>query len=58
MTTMYNSSDAAAAAGEGGGSGAGGERGPPSARDITRALEETATVLAAPDKVGGGSKYI
>ena len=64
---MYNSSEPAAGGGgervagvgEGGGGG-GGERAPlppppplshSANRDITRALEDTANVLAAPDKV-------
>ena len=61
---MYNSSEPAGVGGErlagtGEGGGGGGERAPPlppvvphgANRDITRALEDTANVLAAPDKV-------
>ena len=64
---MYNSSEPAAGGGGGervagvgeGGGGGGGERAPlpppplshSANRDITRALEDTANVLAAPDKV-------
>ena len=58
MTTMYNSSDLPGGervgmGGEEGGNN-GGERAPiPTASlDITRALEDTANVLTAPDKVG------
>ena len=59
MTTMYSSSDPPGGErlglGEEGGNG--GERAPlppaPTANiDITRALEDTANVLTAPDKVG------
>jgi potassium voltage-gated channel Shab-related subfamily B protein 1 len=53
MTTMYASD-------HGGGGGGGGsnneEKGPPSASDIARALEDTATILTAPDKVGNGGR--
>ena len=59
MTTMYNSSEVSAGGervgmgGEEGGSNEG-ERAPmPTGNlDITRALEDTANVLTAPDKVG------
>ena len=64
MTTMYNSSDPPGVervgmGGEEGGSN-GGERAPmPTGNlDITRALEDTANVLTAPDKVGWGKKPI
>ena len=63
MTTMYSSSDPPPGGGErlglGEEGGNGGQRAPPppppaaTARiDITRALEDTANVLTAPDKVG------
>ena len=62
MTTMYNSSDPPGGervgmGGEEGGNN-GGERAPiPTASlDITRALEDTANVLTAPDKVGWASR--
>ena len=61
MTTMYSSSDPPPGGGErlglGEEGGNGGERAPPppaatASIDITRALEDTANVLTAPDKVG------
>lgn len=53
MTTMYNSSDPGGGERIGEEGGNGGERAPPTSNHgITKALEDTANVLTAPDKVG------